>query len=143
MKITAGILLACSLAFSACNGRSPAAPAPVPLNLAGTWTGTWTFVSGGATVTDAATVTLAQTDTSAAGSWSSASGPGGQLAFTVGASVTGTISLSQTLLNGVNCSASTTVVGTATSTQLKFTLAALTPTGLCQWATNQQFTFSR
>jgi hypothetical protein len=107
------------------------------------WTGTWTFTSGGAIVSDTATVTLAQTGTSASGSWSAGAGPGGQLTLTIGANISGTISVSQTLLNGVNCSASTTVAGSATSTQISFTLVALAPTGLCQWATNQQFTFTR
>jgi hypothetical protein len=35
------------------------------------------------------------------------------------------------------------VTGTASASQIRFTLGTLTPVGLCQWATNQQFTFTR
>lgn len=142
MKALCVVLIACGLVLPACGG-SPATPTPTPLNLAGTWAGTWTFLSGGATVTDAVTMMVTQNGTAAGGQWSATGGAGGTMAFAAAADFTGTASISQTLLGGVNCSASTTVTGTASSTQIRITLATLTPTGLCQWAANQQFTFSR
>lgn len=145
MRNILAILIACGLALAACGGDSPTASTPQTLNLAGNWTGTWTFVSAGATVSDAVTMTVNQnpSGTSASGQWSAAGGPAGQVTFTPGATISGTASISQTLLNGVNCSTSTTFNGTASASQIQFTLGALTPTGLCQWATNHQFTFNR
>lgn len=125
-----------------CGGSSPAAPTQ-PLNLAGAWTGTWTFVTAGATVSDAASVTITQTGTSIGGLWTASNGPGGQLAFSAGTSISGTATISQVLLSGQVCTASTTLTGTASATSLQFTLGALASAGLCQWATNQQFSFTR
>lgn len=136
------ILFACGLVLSACGG-SATNPSPTPLNLAGNWTGTWTFVSAGATVSDAVTMTVTQTGNSAGGQWTAASNVAGAISFTPTADFTGTASISQTLIVGGNCSASTTLTGTASATQIRFTLGTLTPVGLCQWATNQQFVFSR
>jgi len=128
--------------LAAC-GDTPATPTPVALNIGGAWNGTWTFVTAGVTATDAVSVTFTQTGTSAGGFWSSATGPGGQITLEVGPTISGSVSISQTLLSGVNCTASTTISGTASSSRVQFTLGALTPAGLCQWATNQQFTFTR
>jgi len=137
------LVLAGGLLLPACGGSSPAGPSPAPLNLSGTWTGTWTFVTAGVTVTDAVSMTLTHTGVSAGGQWSAAGGAGGQVILTPGASLSGTSSISQTLLTGQNCSASTTLSGTASATQIQFTLGTLTPAGLCQWATNHRFAFTR
>ena len=144
MRSRCALLLACGLVLSAC-GDSPTPPSPGPLNLAGTWTGTWSFVSAGTLVTDSVTMTVGQNPSSetVGGPWSATGGAAGTVSFTPTADFTGTASISQTLLTGVNCAGNTTVTGTASASQIKFTLGTLTPTGLCQWATNQQFTFSR
>ena len=122
---------------------SPAGPTPVVVNISGSWTGTWTFLTACVTVTDTVSVTFTQNGTSASGPWSSASGPGGQLNLMIGAGLSGSASINQTLLSGQNCSASTTVTGTATATRVQVTLGALQASGLCQWATNQEFVFAR
>jgi len=134
--------LLCGTSFAACGGP-PAAPTPTAVNIGGAWTGTWTFVTAGVTVTDTVSATFTQTGTAAGGLWSAAAGPGGQMTLDVGPTLSGSVSISQTLLSGVNCTSSTTISGTASSTRVQFTLAALAPSGLCQWATNQQFTFTR
>lgn len=139
---TAALIFVCGLVLAACGG-STTTPSPTPLNLAGTWTGTWTFVSGGATVSDTVTVTVTQSPASAGGQWSAAGGAAGTVFFTPTADFTGTATISQTPLAGANCSATTTITGTASASQIRFTLGTLTPVGLCQWATNQQFTFTR
>ena len=145
MRIMRALAVTGGLALSACGGSTttPSTTPSTPLNLAGTWTGTWTFLSGGATVSDTVTMTLTQSDASASGPWSAAGGAAGTVAFATTADFTGTASIRQILINGVNCSSSTTLTGTATSNQIRFTLIALAPAGLCQWATNNQFTFSR
>jgi hypothetical protein len=110
------LLLACSLLLSACGG-STTTPAPTLLSLAGAWTGTWTFVSGGATVSDTVTLTLTQNPSggSVGGQWSAAGGAGGTVSFPATADFTGTATISQTPLTGGNCSASTTITGTASA----------------------------
>jgi len=143
MRAVIALIVACTLAVSGCGSDSPTTATPAPLNLVGTWTGTWTFMAAGATVTDAVTMTLAAAGTSVSGQWSSSSGASGTVVLTQTADVSGTATIGQTLLTGVNCSASTTLTGTASATQIRFTFAALAPTGLCQWGTNQQFTYGR
>jgi hypothetical protein len=133
--------VACLAAVSC--SKSPSAPTPPIVNIGGPWTGTWSFVTAGATVTDAVAVTFTQTGTTAAGNWSSTSGPGGILTLEIGVAVTGMLSISQTLLNGQNCSASTSVTGTATATRVELALGSLTTAGLCQWASSQTFVFTR
>jgi hypothetical protein len=140
--VARALMLMCGFVASACGG-STTGPSDTPLNLAGTWTGTWTFVSGGATVTDTVTMTVTQNDTSAGGQWSGTGNVAGTVAFTPAASFTGTASISQTLIIGGNCSATTTLTGTASANQIRFTLGTLAPVNLCQWATSHTFTFSR
>ena len=142
MRFARALLLGCGLFLAACGSDSPGSPSPT-LNLAGTWTGTWAFSSGGANVSDTVTMTLTQGGTAVSGQWSAAGGAAGTVSFTPTADFTGTASISQTLIGGGNCSASTTVTGTASANQIRFTLGALTATGLCQWATSNQFTFNR
>ena len=142
MRISAALMLVCGLVASACGGSSTG-PSDT-LNLAGAWTGTWTFVSAGATVSDSVTLTVTQTGNSASGQWSAAaSGVTGAVTFTPTADFTGTATISQTLIVGGTCSATTTLTGTASANQIRFAFGTLTPMGLCQWATNQQFTFAR
>lgn len=139
MRGIGALLLAGCVALSSCGG-SPTPPS-ASLELAGAWTGSWTFPSGGATVTDTVTMTVTQNGTSVGGQWSSAGGAGGTVAFTAAANFTGTANISQTLIIGGNCSATTTITGTAAPNQIRFTLGTLTPAGLCQWASSNQFTF--
>lgn len=142
MKAARALLIVCGLMLSGC-GDSPGGPSTTQLELSGNWTGTWTFFSGGAIVTDTITMTVTQRETSATGQWSAAGGAGGTVAFTPAADFTGTASISQTLITGINCSASTTMTGTASSTQLRITFGPLVPTGLCQWSASNQFTLAR
>ncbi len=112
-------------------------------DISGAWTGTWTFLTAGVVVTDTVSVTFQQNGTVAGGPWTSAGGPGGQLSLKVGSTVSGSVSITQLLLSGQSCNASTTVTGTATATRVQLTLGTLQGGGLCQWAANQQFVFTR
>ena len=103
MNIARAIVFVCVAA--ACGCGSPGDPTPPALNLAGNWTGSWTFPSGGATVSDAVTMTVTQTGTSAGGQWTATGGAAGTVSFTAAENFTGTATISQTLLTGVNCSA--------------------------------------
>jgi hypothetical protein len=67
----------------------------------------------------------------------------GQLAFVVGESFTGTFTISQTLLTGQVCTATTTIAGTTSASRLDFTVGPLAAAGLCQWATEMQFSLRR
>jgi hypothetical protein len=116
---------------------------PSRIDVAGSWSGTWQFQTAGATVTDAVTAELTQTGTSASGTWTAAGGAAGDLSFTVGASMSGTLTINQTTVTGQRCSATTTVSGTATSSNMTFTMTTPTSSGICQWATNNQFSLQR
>ena len=144
MRIRSAFLVLCGLILPAC-GNTTTTPSPTLLNLGGTWTGTWSFVSGGATVSDTVTMTLTQNPSSATvgGQWSATGNAAGTVSFAPTAEFTGTATISQTLITGGNCTATTTVTGTASTSQIQFTLGALTPAGLCQWAASNQFTFNR
>jgi hypothetical protein len=134
---------ALGLSGSACSESTPTGPSTPSLSLAGAWTGTWTFVSAGATVTDTVAMTLSQTGASVNGQWSSSGGASGTIGFSAAATISGSAAISQTLLTGATCTASTTLTGTATTTAIQFSLGSLSGTGLCQWATGHQFSFSK
>jgi hypothetical protein len=141
MNIGRALLLMLVIAVASCGGGSPTQESAT-LNLTGTWTGTWTFTSGGATVSDNVTVVLNQNGSTAGGLWN-ASSAAGTFSFTAAADFTGSASISQTLIIGGNCSANTTVTGTATNSQIRITLGTLTPTALCQWPASNQFLLTK
>ncbi len=119
------------------------APTTPTVSLAGTWTGTWTFRVGGATVTDTVSFTLTQGSGNASGTWTSTGGPSGSVIISPATNITGSFRITQTLLNGQVCEANTSLTGTAGDASLRFTVGALTSFGLCQWATDQQFDLTR
>ena len=127
------------LVFAAC-GDSPPSPSE---SLNGNWSGTWQFRTAGVMVTENATAMLTQTGSTVSGTWMAQSGPAGELTFAVAESFTGTLTISQTLLTGQVCSGSTTVTGSASSSRLEFAAAPIAPAGLCQWATEMQFSLQR
>ncbi len=126
----------------ACAGGCESDTSPSDIEVRGSWTGTWQFITGGVTVTDTATATLTQNGANAAGTWTAASGPTGDLSFMVGESISGTLTITQTTITGQSCTATTTLAGTASSVALDFT-ATVTPTGTCQFAASNQFSFRR
>ena len=136
-RMLAAILIA--IAATACDD-SPTEPS---LNLGGQWTGTLTFVTSGVTVTDVVSSMLSQSGSSVTGGWTTAGGTMGQFTLTAAADITGSTTLSHTTITGQQCTASTPVTGTATSTRLELSLAPVTQTGVCQWATNQQIVLTR
>ena len=123
-------------------GGSPTNPSG-SLTVSGTWTGTWTYVSSGVTVTDDVTATLTQNGSNATGSWTAASGATGQLSLNVASDLSGSITLNQTPLGSNACTASTPIAGSATASSLDFTLSPITGAGLCQWATSQRFALQK
>jgi hypothetical protein len=129
--------------LAACGG-SPSGPSRNGVGVGGTWTGTWQFVTAGATVGDAVSVTLTESGATATGTWSAASGASGELAFTTGQNPTGTATLMQTTLTGQVCSTMTGITGgTVSATRIELTLADPTAAALCQWATGQRFALGR
>ena len=138
-SIRATAILFVLAAASAC-GDSPTSPS---VNLSGTWTGTWRFQTAGVTVTDDITATLTQSGTSAAGDWTAQSGPTGQLTIAVGDSISGTLTISQTMFTGQVCTGTTTIVGSATSSTLELAAAQVPSSGVCQWAAEMRFSLRK
>ena len=127
----------------ACAAGCESDMSPSDIQVRGSWTGTWQFVTGGVTVIDTATATLTQNGANATGTWTAASGPTGDLSFTVGETISGTITMTQTTILGQPCTATTTISGTASSTALDFTAAESPRTSICQFAVSNLFSFRR
>jgi hypothetical protein len=130
-------------ALLACGGSGPSSPS-ASLNLAGTWSGSWVFVTSGVTVTDSVMATLTQSGTDVNGTWTALSGASGQFThLTPSASTSGTLSISQPTIAGPACTATTTVTGSATASTLELTVAPIAASGICQWAIGQQFSLAK
>jgi hypothetical protein len=136
------VIVSAMLVVAAACGSSPSAPSSPALSLAGSWSGTWQFVTAGATVTDAVTANLTQSGSAVSGPWTAASGATGQLNFTAGSTVSGTMTITQSIVT--TCStAAISLSGTATTTSLDFTLAPIPSSGTCQWPTGNHFVFRK
>jgi hypothetical protein len=130
-----------ALLVSHCGGGSPSSPS---LNLAGTWTGTWRYVAGGATVSEAVTATLTQSGDEASGTWMAESGASGQFQrLRAASSTSGSLTISVTALGLPPCTATASVSGTASATSLELGVSPIASSGTCQWAANQQFALTR
>lgn len=116
---------------------------PDGFTLEGNWTGTWRFMSAGVTVTDTIAVSLSQGETTATGTWTAASGPSGQLTLEPRTMTSGTVTITQVLLTGQTCAATTTAGGTASGQSIEIALADITPNGPCQWASGHHFSLTR
>jgi len=135
------VAAACLLAAAACGSSSPSNPSPA-LSLSGSWSGTWQYVTAGATVTDTVTTTLGQTGSTASGPWTASSGASGQLSVTAASPLTGSITINLTLI--ASCSSGTvTITGTATATAIDFTLAPIPANGVCSWPANNHFVLTK
>ena len=143
-------LLACAAAIgfgllAAC-GDSPTDPgagAQAEVDVAGDWSGTWTFNAAGLSISDPVTVSLSQSGAAVTGSWSAQSGASGQIRFNATRQVTGTLTINQLLLGSVSCNGATTIQGTAAAARIDVTIAAIPPQGVCQWGTGNRFVLTR
>jgi hypothetical protein len=140
MKAARAILSGwCALALASCHsGMSPS-----DIEVDGAWNGTWQFVTGGVTVSDAVTARLTQSGANASGTWTAESGPAGEISFAVGGPISGSLTITQTTLTGQTCTATTPLSGSATSSTIEFTTTDFTPSGICQWAASNRFTFRK
>lgn len=136
-----GVLMLVALSVLGAGCSSPTGPDGFGVD--GTWSGSWSFMSGGATVTDTVTAAISQSGNSASGSWNAASGPSGTLTFTPTTATSGTLTIMQTVITGQVCAATTTVTGTASGTRIELTLADFPTTPFCPWATMNRFVLTR
>ena len=141
------VLLALLIWVAPACGDSPTAPSTnTPagtVEVAGDWSGEWTYSAAGVTVTDDVTVRLNQSGANVTGTWTAESGATGQISFVATASFAGSLTINQSLLGGSSCNASTNISGSASAAQLDFTLAAITSQGVCQWGTGNRFVLTR
>lgn len=134
-------VLACCGALASAGCDSDTSPSDVALE--GTWNGTWQFVTAGVTVTDTVTAELTRSGANSTGTWAAESGPSGNVTLTPGEPLTGTLTINHTTITGQTCSATTNISGTATTSRIEFTTAEIPPSGICQWATSNRFSFRR
>jgi len=138
------VLAAVALAV-AC-GDSPTEPGSMSqadVNVAGEWSGAWTFNAAGLSVTDDLAVSLSQSGGIVTGTWSATSGASGQIRFDATRPVSGTLTISQLLLGSTSCNGSTTIAGTASTDRIDITLADIPSQGVCQWGTGSRFVLTR
>jgi len=140
-RISRTLVVAALVLFVAGCGSSPSNPSPA-LSLSGTWTGTWQYVTAGATITDTVTTTLGQNGSSASGPWTASSGASGQLNLTVASSASGTMTINITLISSCS-SGNVALTGTETATTIDFTLAPIPASGSCTWPTGNHFVLTR
>jgi hypothetical protein len=89
-------------------------------------------------VTETVVFTVAQSHTTATGTWTAEGGAVGSIFFGTGAPISGTFVIRVTTFGG-SCSGASTLSGTASTTDLSFSVQDLTPTSGCQWSTHSQF----
>jgi len=143
MRRRFAIAVALTLLTACGGGSAPSSPTPT-LNLAGTWTGTWQFVTSGATIVDTVTATLTQAGSTVSGTWTSESGATGQISnLAAQASVSGSLTISQPTLTGPACTATTSVSGTASASSIDLTLPQIPGSGACQWGSSMQFSLRK
>jgi hypothetical protein len=126
---------------SGCGATSTAptqTPGPTGLDLSGQWSGTWQYVTASLMVTETVVLTVTQSHSSATGTWTAEGGAVGSISLGTGATISGTFVIWVTTFGG-SCSAASTLTGTASATDLRFSVQDLTPTSGCQWSTHNQF----
>jgi hypothetical protein len=134
---------ALAIAFGAVAGcGGPSAPSG-GLNLSGAWSGTFQYVTAGVTVTDTVTLSLTQSGTRAAGAWTAAGLTTGSVSIDSGATISGTFQIAQPNVGGTACSASSSLSGTASETDMTFTVADIAPSAPCPWATGMKFVLKK
>ena len=136
------ILLA--LLVAACGGDSnPVAPSatPPPATISGNWSGTFTFtpVTGGQRIVEAVTASFTQASGNVTGEVRHGNG-GNTLVSGVVTSSTLTASVQFTGVTG--CVGTASVSGSATATQLRFTIPTLA-SSQCNFFTNGEFVLNR
>jgi hypothetical protein len=137
-----GWLVAVAFAASCGGGSSSTSPSS-NLNLTGTWSGRFEYQTAGATVSDDVTMVISQPSTTATGNWSAGGLTTGTVSFAAVATVSGAFTITQTNIASAACTGSSTISGTATATDLVFTVANVAQTAACPWATGMKFTLKK
>ena len=155
MSHVAGRLSRCAafillILAASCGGSSPTTPATSSpsstSDVAGSWTGSWSFIASGATVTDTVHAVFTVSGAGIAGNWTSDSGPTGTMTFSSlppGTNVPGTFTIQTTTLSGVVCSAQASMYGVATATTLDVAIASIAGSAGCVWATDHRFSLKK
>lgn len=136
-------VLACMAALVGCGSASAPTSPTSTLSVSGTWTGSFSYTTGGVTVTEDVTLTLLQPSLTASGTWSASSLATGTVSFPAAASVSGTFTISHPNIGSSACTGSSTISGSASASSLALNVANLTPTATCPWATGMKFTLHK
>lgn len=136
------VALVALVAATSC-GNNPSSPGAASLSLAGNWSGSFEYQTAGATVKDDATMVISQPAGTATGNWSTAGLTTGTVSFPASATVNGNFTIAQANVGSGSCSGSSTISGTASATELVLTVANLTATAACPWATGMKLTLTR
>lgn len=140
------ILVLCMMALVGC-GSTPAAPTPVtpqPINIAGNWTGTFTFTpfNGGQRTILAIVATFTQAQGNITGQ---ATLPDGSKLLVSGVvtATTLTSTMQFTAPAPSPCSGTASVSGSVASSLIRFTIPGIATSGSCTFFTNGDFVLNR
>lgn len=137
-----GLVLLSAIVAASCGG-SASPSSPTSLNVSGTWTGRFEYQTAGVNVTDDVTMSINQLSTTATGNWSTVGLTTGTVSFPAAGTVAGSFTITQTNIASGACNGSSTIAGTATTSDLVFTVANVAPTATCPWATGMKFTLHK
>ena len=143
MRSRAPFVLSLLVALAASCGGSTSTSPTSTLSLTGSWSGKFEYQTAGVNVSDDVTMAIIQASTTATGSWNAAGQTTGTVSFPAAATVAGSFAITQPNIAGAACLGSSTISGTATSTDLVFTVANVTQTAACPWATAMRFTLKK
>ena len=141
-RVRIWLLGALALAAS-CGGSSSVTSPSATLTLSGNWSGRFEYQTAGVNVIDDVTMAVIQVSTTANGNWTASGQTTGTVSFPALATVAGSFAITQPNIAGATCTGSSTISGTATATDLVFTVANVTQTAACPWATGMKFTLHR
>jgi len=138
-----GVCLFAALTATASCGGSASPSSPTSLSLAGNWSGRFEYQTAGVNVSDDVTMVINQLATNATGNWSTAGQTSGTVSFPAIATVAGSFTITQPNIASAACTGSSTIAGTATASDLVFTVTNVVPTATCPWATSMKFTLHK
>jgi hypothetical protein len=146
-RVSRCVVIVLLILSASCGGSSPTSPAASSsADVAGNWTGTWSFVASGVTVTDNVRAVFTIGSAGIAGHWTSDSGPTGTMTFSSlppGTNVSGTFTIQTMTLSGAACSAQAPMTGVATGITMEVAIMSIAGTATCVWATDHRFTLKK
>lgn len=138
------LVLTMSTACGGGDSSTPTAPTPSTVNIAGNWSGTFTFtpITGGQRTVSAVTATFTQASQNVTGQINFQDTSRMTLSGVISTS-TLTASVQFNLASAPQCAGTASISGTTSTSQVRFTVPSLSSPPGCTFFTNGEFVLSR